>query len=80
MALHPSGDPAPGASPGTSDEAVLHNPVLLRTREPASSKGRWVMPTLLGAAIVLGAAVLGFVATHPGPPVVNHAVASTPAS
>ena len=38
------------------------------------------MPTLLAATLMLGAAVWVYVEIHPAAPIVNHAVAPTPAS
>ena len=55
----------------------LHNSVLLRTHEPEPAYRHWVVPALVAVAILIGAAVWGFVATHPSGPVVNHAVAGS---
>jgi hypothetical protein len=63
----------------TFDEPQAHNPVLIRTHEPKSKRG-WLMPTLLAATLMLGAAVWVYVEIHPAAPIVNHAVAPTPAS
>jgi hypothetical protein len=57
---------------------VIHNSVLLRTREPAGAGRSWIAPALLGVALVTGAIIWGFMATHPTGPVVNHAVAAAP--
>jgi hypothetical protein len=48
----------------------------MRTREPVR-KGAWIVPTLAGAVLLIGAALWGYVATHPAPPLVNHAVAAS---
>jgi hypothetical protein len=57
----------------TFDEPQAHNPVLIRTHEPKSKSG-WLMPTLLAATLLLGAAVWVYVEIHPSAPIVNHAV------
>ena len=77
MALYHSDEPASGSGgPPAAGEGVAHNPVLMRTREPWH-KGGWVVPTLAGAVVLIGAALWGYVATHPAPPLVNHAVAGS---
>jgi hypothetical protein len=62
-----------------ANEPVLHNSVLIRTREP-SRGARWVMPAFVAAVLVVGAGAFAFLATHPTPPIVNHAVAAAPAT
>jgi nitric oxide reductase large subunit len=72
MSLSSSGPPT------SSDEPTVHHSVLIRTHEPHEPKNRWVLPTLVGAAIVIaGAGVWGYMATHPTTPLGVHAVAAT---
>jgi len=60
-------------------EPQAHNSVLIRTHEPRSKRA-WVTPTLLAIALLGGAAVWVYTEIHPAAPIVNHAVASAPAS
>ena len=69
-----------GPETPASGEGVIHNNVLIRTHEPARMTHTWVAPAVLGIAIVAGAAIWGFMATHPSGPLVNHSVSSAPAS
>jgi hypothetical protein len=59
---------------------ATHNSVLIRTREPSRETHPWVAPTLLGVAVLAGAIIWGVMATHPGGPVVNHAVGASSTS
>jgi hypothetical protein len=74
------GDNAPmslssSGPPPTSDEPTVHNPVLIRTHEPHEPKNRWMVPTLIGAFIVVvGGGVWAYMATHPTAPLGVHAV------
>ena len=61
----------------TRDEPVLHNSVLIQTREPARLRRGWVAPMFVGLAVVIAAGVWVLVETHPGAPIVNHAVAAS---
>ncbi len=61
----------------SGDGPVDHNSVLIRTHELARSSHTWLLPALLGGAVVIGAAVWVWVESHPAPPIVNHAVEST---
>jgi hypothetical protein len=76
MALDVPGDPVsgPAGSPAANEGAAAHNPVLIRTKERET--GRWIGPALVGAAILIGAAAWGYIATHPAQPVGIHAVAA----
>jgi hypothetical protein len=56
----------------------VHNSVLIRTHEPMRESHAWLAPALVGTAIVIGAAIWGFMATHPTGPVVNNSVANAP--
>jgi hypothetical protein len=69
---------SPEVSAPASGEGVIHNNVLIRTHEPVRTTHSWVVPTLLGLAVVSGAAIWGYVATHPTGPMVNHAVSDAP--
>ena len=70
----------PDVAVPAAGEAVIHNSVLIRTHEPARTTHSWVVPTLLGVALIGGAAIWGVMATHPSGPLVNHAVSDTPQS
>ena len=73
-----SNDDGPDPSAPAGGEGVIHNSVLIRTHEPPRERHPWLVPTLLGVALVTGAVIWGVVATHPTGPVVNHAVADAP--
>jgi len=77
MAAHSFDD---GPATPASGEGVIHNSVLIRTHEPTRMTHAWVAPAVLGVAIVAGAAIWGFMATHPSGALVNHSVASAPTS
>jgi hypothetical protein len=68
--------PAPGSPPPTaSAEPAFHNSVLIRSHETGrSSNHAWMVAVPLVLALFVGVGVLYYVQTHPGPPVVNHAV------
>ena len=82
MAAQSFEDPAPApeapAPAPAGGEGVIHNSVLIRTHEPARTTHSWAAPAVLGVAVVIGAAIWGYVATHPSGPVENHAVAAAP--
>jgi hypothetical protein len=78
MAANSLEDQGPELSSPASGEGVIHNSVLIRTHEPARISHAWVAPAVLGVAIVAGAAIWGFMATHPSGPVVNHSVSAAP--
>jgi hypothetical protein len=63
-----------------SGEGVIHNSVLIRTHEPSRMTHRWVVPAVLGLAILAGGSIWGVMATHPSGPLVNQSVASAPTS
>ncbi|HEX3919382.1 MAG TPA: hypothetical protein VHW60_18760 [Caulobacteraceae bacterium] len=71
---------SPGSPPQAAhDESMFHNPVLMRTREPARShSGPWLAIAPIALAIVAGAAVWAYSQGHPEPKLVNHAVAAMP--
>ena len=75
MASQTFDDPSLGAEPAAEG---VHNSVLIRTPEPTRSTHSWVVPTLIGVAILGGGLIWGFMATHPAAPVVNHAVSDAP--
>ncbi|HVN00884.1 MAG TPA: hypothetical protein VMT68_11800 [Caulobacteraceae bacterium] len=64
--------------PETEPDSGVHNSVLIRTHEPMRESHAWLAPALIGVAIVIGAAIWGFMATHPAGPIVNHSVAKAP--
>lgn len=68
-------DDAPAA---TAPAEGTHNSVLIRTHEPPRESHAWVVPTLLGVAVLGAAVIWGVIATHPAGPVVNHSVADAP--
>jgi hypothetical protein len=77
MAAIPTGSPPLAAH----DEPMFHNPVLTRTKEPARVMGGpWLVVIPLAVVILAGGVFAAFVATHPAPPLVNHAVAALPTS
>jgi hypothetical protein len=68
--------PTPGSPTlAASDEPQFHNSVLIRSHETSrSSNHPWMVLAPLVLALIVGAAVLAYVKSHPGPPIVNHAV------
>jgi len=67
------------APPAVADGADgIHNTVLIRTHEPRRGSHGWIVPAVLGVAILASALI--FVAGHPAGPLVNHAVAAAPTS
>ena len=62
-----------------SDEPLFHNPVLMRTREPAASY-TWVAPSLAGLTALIAVLVIAYMQAHPSKPLINHAVATAPPS
>jgi nitric oxide reductase large subunit len=70
----------PGRVPGAPAGPEAHNSVLIRTHEPPHGTHNWIAPTIVAVAIVIGAGIWGFMATHPSGPVVNHSVGAAPAT
>jgi hypothetical protein len=71
-------DDGPEPSAPANGEGVIHNSVLIRTREPARETHPWAAPAVLGVAVVVATVIWGVMATHPSGPVENHAVAAAP--
>ena len=67
-------------TPSSTDGGGLHNSVLIRTHEPPRSDHSRLYAAVMGLAVIMGIGAWAFVQTHPGPPIVSHAVAADPAT